>query len=78
MNTQYNLSVLFVEDDVEVSQQYVRMLKKIVKTVHVAYDGLEGLTAYNDHKPDIIISDISMPYLSGLDLVQKIRETVKT
>jgi len=75
MNTQYNLSVLFVEDDVEVSQQYVRMLKKIVKTVHVAYDGLEGLTAYNDYKPDIIISDISMPYLSGLDLVQKIRET---
>lgn len=39
-----------------------------------AYDGLELLEAIEKHKPDLIISDISMPHLSGIDIIKHINE----
>ena len=40
-----------------------------------AGNGLEGLHAWEEHKPDIIISDIDMPEMDGFEMVRRIRET---
>jgi YesN/AraC family two-component response regulator len=40
-----------------------------------AVDGVDGYEKYSELKPDMIISDIEMPNMNGLELVQKIRES---
>jgi DNA-binding response OmpR family regulator len=52
-------------------------LGKLCKKVWGARDGLEALEVYEDYQPDIIISDIKMPRLNGLDMASKIRKTDK-
>lgn len=42
--------------------------------VKIAYNGKDGYDAYKKFKPSIIISDISMPYMHGIEMAQKIRE----
>lgn len=71
---QSDRSVLLVEDQ----HLIVSMLEEIVSqrnlTVYTALDGNMGLELYKAHKPDIIISDIRMPGMDGLEMIQKIKE----
>ena len=50
------------------------MLKRRVEEVYTARDGLEGLEIYNKEKPQIIVSDIKMPRMNGLDMIEKLKE----
>jgi DNA-binding response OmpR family regulator len=70
-----SISVLYIEDDVNIQEIYLDSIKEEVETVHLAYDGEEGYNLYLDLKPDIILLDINMPKLDGLSLAKKIRET---
>ena len=72
-----NLTILYVEDEPLIRQNAVEYLNRYCNKVYEAKDGLEGLEVYNTHKPDIIISDIKMPKLSGLAFASKIRDTDK-
>jgi len=65
--------VLIVEDDAESNQNITSFLSGKFKKVLSAYDGLEGWQLYNDEIPDLIITDIEMPNMNGLELIQKIR-----
>lgn len=67
------LSVLYVEDDAEVRAQFSHMLGKIVGTLHTACDGAEGLEMFGKEKPDLVISDIMMPVMDGLEMAERIR-----
>ncbi len=71
------ITVLYVEDDKDVRLGYERALKRYVKKLFVAKDGLEGLEVYKLHKPDIIISDINMPNKNGIDMAKEIKEIKK-
>jgi len=71
------LTLLYIEDDVDIQEIYVDFLKEYVETVHLANDGERGYEMYMLHKPDIILLDINMPKLDGLSLAKKIRETDK-
>ena len=68
------LNVLYVEDDVEIAEEVLFLLEKKLHHVDMAYDGQEGLQKYKAQKPDIIITDIQMPKLSGLDMIAAIKE----
>jgi len=68
-------SVLIVEDDRESNENIAFFLRSRFNTVISAYDGLEGWSLYNDEVPDLIITDIEMPNMDGLELIQKIRRT---
>jgi len=68
------LSVLYAEDETNVRQNYVMYLQKYFKVVYEAQDGQEALELYKSKTPDVIILDISMPYISGLDVAKQIRE----
>jgi DNA-binding response OmpR family regulator len=79
MQTKFlDVTLLYVEDDEIIRKQAIIYLEKLCKKVWGARDGLEALEIYEDHKPDIIISDIKMPRLNGLEMASKIRKTDKS
>ena len=73
-----NLTLLYVEDDEIIRQNAVEYLSDYFKEVYQAKDGQEGIEYFEVYKPDIIISDIEMPRLNGLDMAQKIRKKDKS
>lgn len=68
-----NLTVLYVEDDEAVRKNAVEYLSRLCKTVFEAADGKEAIGIWREFRPDIIITDISMPRLNGLDMARFIR-----
>jgi len=73
-----NLTLLYVEDDEIIRQNAVEYLQNYCKEVFQAKDGQEAIDIYKAKKPNIIISDIEMPRLNGLEMAKKIRKTDKT
>jgi len=68
-----NYTILYVEDDDEVRKVAVEYLSRICKTVYEAENGKVALNLWRDKKPDIIITDISMPKMNGIDMARYIR-----
>ena len=69
-----NLKILYVEDDELIRENTLEILERKCNNVVTASDGQEGLELYEEFEPDIIITDIQMPRLDGLEMVKKIRE----
>nr|WP_325287638.1 response regulator transcription factor [uncultured Bacteroides sp.] len=69
------ISVLLVEDEPTLAGIIKDALEEENFTVNIAYDGVSGLDLFVQLKPDIIVSDVMMPKLSGFEMVQKIRQT---
>ncbi len=69
-----NFTLLYVEDDLETKEGMFILLKKYLKEIYCANDGEEGLSLYKDKMPDIVLSDIAMPKMNGLELSEKIKE----
>ena len=69
-----NFTLMYVEDDVCMQEYLKAILKDKVKKLYQAKDGIEGLEIYKEHKPDIILSDVYMDKLNGLEMTEKIKE----
>ena len=65
--------MLLVEDDEAISSEVVEYLKRIFSKVYHATNGRAGYEMYEDFRPDIVITDIKMPIMNGLELARKIR-----
>ncbi len=72
-----NISLLYVEDDDTLRNIYQKILEYSVEKVHVASNGLEGLEQFKTHRPDIVLTDVRMPVMDGLDMITKIKEIDK-
>lgn len=68
------MKVLVCEDDEMVLKMVEFRLLKEGYEVHLASDGKEAILKISELKPDIIITDIMMPYLTGLEIVHKVRK----
>lgn len=66
--------ILLVEDTEDLGENIRDILKMEGYHVRWERDGLAGLHAYLQQRPDLIVSDIVMPNLDGLELVRKIRD----
>ncbi len=73
-NDKYGYTVLFVEDEIELRKNYVMYLEMMFEDVYEASNGVEAYSIYKEKNPDILIVDINIPKLNGLDLLKKIRE----
>lgn len=71
------LKVLFVEDEDIIREKISSSLSYIVGEVLSASDGLEALDILKSFKPDLIMTDIEMPRLNGIELIKKIRQNDK-
>ncbi len=69
-----DIVVLYVEDDEEIRSIYERFLRRRVQHVIIASNGQEGYESYQKHKPDLIITDINMPIMNGLEMCSLIRD----
>jgi len=77
MNQLRNLKILYIDDEYYIRVNAVEYLKFYCNNVFEAKDGIAGLEAYNKYKPNIIITDIKMPKLNGIEMVKRIREKDK-
>ncbi len=66
--------VVYAEDDLGVRTNVNELLSLLFNEVYLASDGEEAYALFLEHKPDLVITDIKMPRLSGIELVKKIRE----
>ena len=69
-----NIKILYVEDDEIARENGVEYLENYFEHIYEASDALIALKLYEKYKPDIIITDIQMPKLNGLEFIQRIRQ----
>ncbi len=69
-----NINILYVEDDKDIAEEIIEILKMEFNTVYYATNGQEGLELYKKNNIDLIISDIMMPVMDGLEMSRKIKE----
>ncbi len=65
--------VLVVEDDPTVLEVVVRYLEREGLSVDTASDGLAALTHADEHWPDIVILDLMLPELDGIEVCRRLR-----
>lgn len=68
------ITLLYVEDEKGVQEQLSRFLSRFVSTLYTAKNGQEGLDSYRKNRPDIILTDIQMPVMNGIEMAQEIKK----
>ncbi len=68
------MSLLFVEDSRSLQALGHELLSKIFDDIDIAGNGEEGLTLYQEKWHDIIITDINMPVMDGIEMLRRIKE----
>ncbi len=66
-------TILIIEDDSHIRKLLREYLESRGFAVVEAADGLQGLAKWQEAKPDLVLLDIMLPYLSGLDVLKAIR-----
>jgi len=68
-----DIVVLYVEDEKSVQMQTQMILKDFVKEVYLANNGVEGLKLALEKNIDIIVTDILMPEMNGIEMLKKLK-----
>ncbi|HMK64692.1 MAG TPA: response regulator [Thermodesulfobacteriota bacterium] len=68
------IKILVVEDEFGLHEIFREIFRMEGYEVRIATDGLNGLEMYQKFDPDLVLTDIIMPEMDGLELVAKIRE----
>ena len=68
--------ILFIEDEKAIRDNYVIYLKMFFMEVYEAEDGEEAYKIYKEKKPDILIIDIHLPKLNGIDFTPRTTERI--
>ncbi|MCK9685464.1 ATP-binding protein [Scleromatobacter humisilvae] len=66
-------TVLVIEDDPDSRDVLVNLLREVGCTVMQAFDGIEGLARCRSERFDIVFSDIRMPHMDGVELIERLR-----
>ncbi|MFH0709782.1 MAG: HD domain-containing phosphohydrolase [Pseudomonadota bacterium] len=69
-----NITLLYVEDDEALRKSFTEYLKLIFSSVDTAADGQEGLDLFTHNSYDIVITDIQMPRINGIEMIKAIKE----
>ena len=71
----FNGTILLVDDESHIRKYVSLLLRQIGQPKIVeAANGEEALAAYTEHKPDLVLLDISMPHMDGLTTLKRLME----
>ena len=68
------LNVLFVDDEEDARNGIKHIFERFFNSVDEAENGVEGLEKFNQKKYDLIITDVTMPKMNGIQMMEKIKE----
>jgi len=72
-----SLNILFVEDDDKLRKNLENTLSHVFKNVYSAGNGLEALALYEENGCDLVLTDINMPEMNGIELIEELRKKDK-
>ncbi len=73
-----NLNILYVEDEDAIIDKYAYFLEELCRKVYIARDGEEAFRIYEENNIHLIILDLLIPKLNGINLAKKIRQVDDT
>lgn len=68
------ISVIVIDDEEEILDILVSNLERKVGALYRAGNGEEGLEKITAHKPDVIVTDLEMPRMNGLQMIERLQE----
>lgn len=73
------ITILYVEDEAQIRESMHNIFQKLFKEVYIAEDGQLGLDLFKKLRDDnisidVIVSDINMPHMNGLEMIKEIRD----
>jgi YesN/AraC family two-component response regulator len=71
-------TLLYIEDDKEVLSNISKLLSNFFLKIFTASDGLDGYEIFQKNSIDIVLVDIELPSLSGIEVIKRIRKTHPT
>jgi len=72
-----NIRLLYVEDNMDARESTLEVLNEFFDVIITADDGQDALNKYNSQKFDLIITDINMPHINGIAMIEEIRKRDK-
>ena len=69
--------LLYVEDDDILRMSTMDVLEDFFDDIYIAVDGKDGLETFKKNEIDIIITDLSMPNMGGMEMIKNIRQIDK-
>ena len=73
-----NLTILFVEDDATTREELINFLGTFFPKIISAKDGKEAWEKFNNNDIDLVVTDITLPHLNGIELISLIRSVNAT
>ncbi len=73
-----NKKVLYIEDDIELQQDMVEVLKNFFNTIYTASEGEEAYDIFLEKEIDLMLVDINIPKLNGIEFIKLVREHNQT
>lgn len=68
-------TIVFCEDDPSIRKLIGVATRSLPHDVHIASDGLEGLSLIEELAPAVVFTDVAMPVMTGIELVERLRES---
>ena len=70
--------IVVVDDEKRIADTLALILRSAGYVAEVAYDGISGLALCGEYRPDLVISDVVMPGMSGIELAMEISRELPT
>ncbi len=70
---EFNGTVLIVDDEPHIRKYIGLILRKLGNpTIHEAANGEEAITSFTEHRPDLVLMDVNMPIMDGIQALERI------
>lgn len=67
-------SILYVEDEKNIQEELAEVIEQFCETLYLANNGLEGWQLFQKYQPRVVVTDIKMPIMNGIEFAKKVFE----
>jgi diguanylate cyclase (GGDEF)-like protein/PAS domain S-box-containing protein len=73
IQNRFDVSILYVENESASRKKFSEITGKLINKLYLAKDGNEGLALFKENKPEIVVTNITLPYTNGIEMVRKMK-----